>query len=224
MEENIIGGGCMKWSRHAWMLAGEVYDEILRHPFIQELASGTLLEEKFLFYLAQDSYYLDSYCRVLCHIASRLPEQSQTEAFIRFASDGVAVEKALHGSFLAGHSMPDMSPTCLAYTSFEKSMAYEPVEVEAASILPCFWVYQKVGEHILRLGGDLNGNPYARWIETYGDEYFAEATTEAIAICDRLADDSTDGVRARMAQVFIDATRLELAFWDSAYRLEKWKV
>ncbi len=130
-----------KWSDEAWQAALPVYRKIIQHPFVDALARGTLDNERFMFYLRQDSLYLARYSRALTHIASRLADKDHTAAFIRFASDGIAVEQALHESFLQG-SVPDqkqISPACLLYTSLLGSQATAPVEVEAAAVLPCFW-------------------------------------------------------------------------------------
>lgn len=214
----------MKWSEKTWLAAAPVYKNILRHPFVRELAGGDLSQERFMFYIRQDSLYIESYSRVLAHIASRLPRKSQCESFLRFASDGIAVEKMLHEHYLqngpAEKTVP--TPATLLYTSYELSKSMEPVEIEAASILPCFWVYQRVGEWILdRCSPD---NPYVRWIDTYADETFAESTRWAIEICDELADMANDETRKRMTDVFVTGTRMEWMFWDSAYRMEGWPV
>jgi len=214
----------MKWSEEVRQLADSVYRSILELPFVRELADGRLARERFLFYLRQDAIYIENYSRVLAHIASRLPRREQTEDFLRFAADGIAVEKALHASYL-GESAGDgtrPTPTCLLYTSYEAALATAPVEVEAAAILPCFWVYKCVGEAILAAAKP--GNPYFHWIETYGDETFAESNRRAIAICDELAAGAAPDVRRRMTEAFLTATRMEWMFWNSAYRLEKWEI
>jgi len=81
-----------------------------------------------------------------------------------------------------------------------------------------------VGEHILTNCPNLAANPYARWIETYGDHSFAEATRLAINICDSLAEKASDEIREEMTAIFKTCTRLEWMFWDSAYNLETWKI
>ncbi|MDE6371811.1 MAG: thiaminase II, partial [Duncaniella sp.] len=58
----------MKWSDEAWGEIVPMFGKILSLPFIKELTAGTLPEEKFLFYLRQDSVYLSSYVQVLAHI------------------------------------------------------------------------------------------------------------------------------------------------------------
>lgn len=214
----------MKWSEHAWLQVAHIYESILKHPFVCELAAGTLPRDKFMYYLGQDAQYLKSYTSVLSHVASRLPYKDQVESFLQFATEGIAVERALHESFLGGMELPTVSPTCMLYTSVEKSMAYEDVAVETAALLPCFWIYRNVGRAILDSAGDLSTNPYAQWIRTYGDSAFDLSTDRAIEICDRLADESTDEVRRRMDEAFLTCCRLEWMFWDSAYNLEKWKI
>lgn len=213
----------MKWSDHAWREVADVYNAILEHPFVSELSAGTLSKERFLFYINQDSIYIENYSRVLAHIASRLPGRKQTEDFIRFASDGIAVEKLLHESYLAGSSVDSApTPTTLLYNSFESSKALAPVEVEAACILPCFVVYLNVGRVISERS--VAGNPYSHWIETYADETFAASTARAIEICDELAAKTTPEIREQMTRAFVMSARMEWMFWDSAYNLEKWKI
>lgn len=210
-----------KWSEAAWRSIEPVYEAILRHPFIAELAAGTLPQEKFLFYLGQDSLYLERYCRVLAHLASRLTDRDAIADVLGFASTGIAVETALHESYLNGRERPAMSPTCLMYTAVEEAQAFSPVAVEAAALLPCFWVYQRVGRAILEQCDNLDNNPYAEWIRTYADETFEASTLRYIEICDSLADAA---VSDQMLDVFKTCTRLEWKFWDSAYKMEKWEI
>jgi len=208
------------WSDEAWASAEHIYNEIIRLPFVRELAAGTLSDERFKRYIGQDRLYINVYCKVLAHIASRLPETGDMETFLEFASDGVAVEKALHGVYVQDNP-PEMSPACLFYTSLLKAQAYEDVAVEAAAILPCFWIYQKVGEHIVATQA-IGGNPYAEWIATYSDPSFEASTAKAIEICNRLAQASDSLTRDRMTQVFVECSRMEWLFWNSAYDDTQW--
>lgn len=214
-----------KWSQEAWDAALPTYNRILELPFIKELADGTLPRDKFLFYIRQDSLYIAEYFRVLANIASRLDRNDHAAAFIAFAADGVAVEKALHEVYMQGESLDDirMSTACNLYTSWLKSHAFAPVEVAAAAILPCFWVYKEVGETIYRSqSGD--GNPYKAWIDCYGDPAFEASNNLAISICDDLAGNATPAVRRAMTEAFCEAANMEWLFWDSAYKLNLWSV
>lgn len=213
----------MTWSQEAWAAAQPTYNKILEHPFVRQLAEGTLPMEKFVHYLQQDALYLANYSRVLAHIASRLDRGEQMAAFLKFAADGVAVEKAMHEVFIAPFGPArEMSPANLLYTSIQKAQATEAVEIEAASILPCFWVYLEVGKHIA--AESTPDNPYAQWIATYSDAAFESSNNLAIDICNQLADNSSPEMRQRMTEMFVLCTKMEWLFWDSAFKQEKWTI
>lgn len=222
----MINGDYTRWSESAWVAAEDIYQAILRHPFICQLAAGTLPEEKYTHYLSQDRIYLGEYFRVLAHVASRIRPKEYADDFLRFATDGIAVERSLHSFYLSRipEEETEISPACALYTATLKSMAYEQVEVEAAALLPCFWIYYKVGCHIHSSANDLDSNPYKEWISTYADDYFRRATERAIEICDNLAADSSEAVRKRMTEIFRYCARMEYLFWDSAWELEKWEI
>lgn len=214
-----------KWSITAWEAVRSIYASILELPFVQELAEGSLPKEKFMHYIRQDDIYLREYGKVLTHIASRIESPLHAEAFIRFASDGIEVEKALHRGFLGSSSDMDIaiSPACMLYTSFLKSKSYDSVEVEAATVLPCFWIYQRVGQAIYEAQKKMS-NPYKSWIDSYADAGFEHSTLKAIEICDTLAENATEVTRKAMTDAFVSAARMEWMFWDSAYKLEKWEI
>lgn len=217
----------MKWSEQAWNAAKPVYDKILIHPFIQGLIDGTLDKEKFTFYIQQDALYLAQYGKLLTAIASRLTKVEHIEAFILFAGDTMAVEKSLHQSFMRdikSTSGPEPAPGCTLYTSYLlRQMALAPVEVVAAAVLPCFWIYKEVGDYIL--ANQVKGeNPYQEWIDTYGGEGFEKSVRLAISICDELAEKCTAEQRQAMTDAYVMCSKLEWMFWDSAWRLEKWPV
>ncbi|MDE6296260.1 MAG: TenA family protein [Muribaculaceae bacterium] len=216
----------VNWCEIVWRDASDIYDAIIAHPFIRELQEGTLSRERYLYYLSQDKIYLGQYFRVLAHIASRIEPADFADDFLRFATDGILVERNLHSFFLDGESGKQIvaSPSCALYTSTLKSMAYEPMEVEAASVLPCFMVYYRVGCHIYNHASKVSGHPYRKWIDTYADKSFKTATERAMEICNILASRTTDEIRNRMTAIFRYCTKMEYLFWDSAWKLEKWKI
>lgn len=184
------------WSDKAWEAALPVYTKILEHPFVGALADGTLPAERFRFYIRQDALYLEGYARRLAHVAARLTRREHTEAFLRFALDGIAVERALHETFLEG-ARPDpeeISPACLLYTSLLDAQATAPVEVEAAALLPCFVVYQRVGESILarQRGGERHDDTAAVSGKTGATEGGRIGATES----SRIGATESGGIRA----------------------------
>jgi len=215
----------MKWSNTAWDDALPIYNAITAMPFITELAAGTLDPEKFKYYMQQDAHYLEYFARTLAVIAAKVHDVNAMLDFIRFAEGAIVVERALHDGYFKQYEVGErvaMSPTCHHYVHFMQSTAYgADVAVAMAAVLPCFWIYKKVGDHILKHQSQ-NANPYADWIATYAGEEFGIIVDKAIALCDEAASQATAAQQEAMTAAFITASRLEFAFWDSAYRLEKW--
>lgn len=217
----------MTWSEQAWERVKPIYNQILAMPFNQELSNGTLPKEKFIFYLAQDAYYLLAFGRTLSAISSRMQDAEMVLAFAGFATGAIFAERGLHESYFVEFGLDSEvqpTPSTLLYTNYILSQAaYANVEVAAAAVLPCFWIYKAVGDYIFaQQTGDQN--PYKRWIDMYSGADFAAAVEKAIRITDELAMQASAETRDKMLLAFEMATRLEWMFWDSAYQMEKWKI
>jgi thiaminase/transcriptional activator TenA len=215
----------MKWSDKAWEECASVYEKILELPFLNELMNGTLPQEKFHFYLQQDAIYLAEYGKILAGVAAKLDRKEWREDFLKFSSDTVVVEQALHEHYLKNSAKAiQATPTCALYTGhMYRHLASSSVEETLASVLPCFWVYKKMGDYILENQTE-NQNPYQPWIDTYGGEDFALAVQKAIDICDEAAKETTPARQESMIRTFKLSFKMEWMFWDSAWRLEQWLV
>ena len=217
----------MTWSEQAWDRVSPIYTKILALPFNTELSNGRLPIEKFVFYLAQDAYYLLEFGRTLSAISSRMQDADLVLAFAGFSTGAIFAERSLHESYFIEFGLDSRvqpSPSTLLYTNYILSQAaYANVEVAAAAVLPCFWIYKAVGDYIFaQQNGDQN--PYKRWIDMYAGTEFAAAVEKAIALTDQLAAGANAEIREKMWLAFEMATRLEWMFWNSAYEQEKWKI
>lgn len=216
----------MNWSEKAWSSIETINQHILELPFLREMMDGSLPIEKFYFYLRQDAIYLSEYGKILATISTKLEDAAQRTTFLHFAAETVAVESALHESYLQEAPSVDYegaSPSCLLYTGFlSKQLAFYPIETVLAAVLPCFWIYKMVGDYILE-HQTKSENLYQSWIDTYGSEGFAESVRKAIAVCDDAAARAPH-LQDAMTEAFIHASKMEWMFWDSAYRLEKWPI
>ncbi|MBV2225439.1 MULTISPECIES: thiaminase II [unclassified Sphingobacterium] len=217
----------MKWTDQAWEAIQPIYHEILKMPFIEELKNGTLPLEKFQFYMLQDAKYLEHYGRALAALGSKAEDNEMALDFFEFGKNALIVERALHEAYFKQFKLEPnqeitIEPVCHHYIHFLKStVAYDPIEVATAAILPCFWIYKEVGDHIYQ-NQNTDNNPYKNWIETYSGDEFAEGVKKALQYSNYMAENSTDKGRKAMLEAFIAASRLEFNFWDAAYRNIKW--
>jgi len=215
----------MKWSEKTWQLADPIYKEIIAMPFITEMSNGTLDVAKFKYYLEQDAHYLEYFGRCLALIGAKAHSVSEILSFIKYSEMSLVGEMELHNSYFKEYGISElvpMSPTCHHYVHYVQSESYmSQVEVGMAAILPCFWIYQKVGTYLYSISTTEN-NPYQAWIDTYASPELDELVQSALTLIDAAAEKCTPAQQEKMTQAFLYASKLEYMFWDSAYRLEKW--
>lgn len=211
-----------------WQAAEGIYDEIIHHPFNQELAQGILSKERFTFYIQQDALYLTEFARALSIISGRLNHPDLITRFANFSQGAILAEQSLHHYYFDYyniHPTGKKSPTCQAYTTYLlATVSLESIEEAVAAVLPCFWIYEQVGKHIYTLSPGNSNNPFQAWINTYADEQFAEGVRKAIATTDQLAEQATPALRQAMQNAYVNCSKLEWMFWDSAYKLDAWPV
>src|SRR5689334_7137421 len=104
-------GAMMRFSEEAWQRNAGLRAAVHALPFNTELAAGTLGRDRFRFYILQDALYLGQYARVLAIAAAKAPDADTIAAFGHAATEAIAVERALHGRYLAGF---DVDPATVA--------------------------------------------------------------------------------------------------------------
>ncbi|WP_221394057.1 thiaminase II [Dyadobacter sp. NIV53] len=216
----------MRFTDQLWNEALPIYTKIQDHPFNQEMKNGTLPVEKFKFYIYQDSLYLAEFARALATAGTRSGTSQELLDFLQFAQNAILVERALHIGYFKEYDINSNSgkaPGCFAYTNYLLAIStFESYEVAVAALLPCFWIYKKVGDYIYK--NQVRPNLYQNWIDAYAGEEFGLSVEKALRICDDLAENASESTRKKMSEAYVMATRLEYIFWDSAYSLEEWGV
>ncbi|TAM86049.1 MAG: thiaminase II [Candidimonas sp.] len=215
----------MTFTDQAWRDAASTVAAIEKHPFLTGLAAGTLPAERFRHYMAQDALYLIDYSRMLALAASQAARASEIEFWSTSATHAVIAERELHARFVNDLTAARQSPTCLAYTSFLAALGTGgSYPVLIAGVLPCFWIYEHVGNIMSAMVGDLADHPYGAWIGTYADPAFADSCRQARGIVNRAIDAATPDTVLRAAEAFRIASQYEWMFWDAAWRLEGWPM
>ena len=64
----MSGGNGEKLSRRLYERVKELWPQYLRHPFVTQMAEGTLPVEKFRYYMLQDYLYLRDYVKIFAAI------------------------------------------------------------------------------------------------------------------------------------------------------------
>lgn len=209
---------------------GELWQALHDHPFLRELADGTLAPDRFRFYVEQDLFFLPELARA---VALGVATAGDDEEMRHFAEEMVSVAESeiVNNRDLLERVLelgaPDRgggivaAPATVAYSGFLVATAHRggPVEI-MASLLPCTWSYADIAVGLR--DGIVEHPLYTRWVR-----YFASADyVELIASRRRVLDERAAGIgpsrRRRLSAIFTMSTRLELAFWEMAYACEQW--
>jgi thiaminase/transcriptional activator TenA len=212
--------------------AASAWDALHAHPFLRELADGSLPLDRFRFFIEQDNLYLEEYVRCLAMGAARSRNDVELSYFtndlLQVIDDELPSNRALlqrvietgaedRGGALAA------APANVAYTSYMLSVAAkgDPLDVMAV-LLPCAWSYVEIATG-LEPGATTN-DVYAGWVDFFRSPEVVRMIEAMRRDFDRACDHPSVGAdrRAELAHIFAMSSRLELGFWEMAYHLEQW--
>jgi len=199
------------------------------HPFVTELAAGTLDESAFRCWVEQDYLYLLDYARVFALAGTRARDEETMTHLLGVAHTVLDHEMDLHRKFAADYGLSptdleaaEKTPTCVAYTNYLLRIAHEgSLAAIAAAIYPCGQGYLDIATHMATLAA--HEHRYTPFIEKYTGTEFREAVAWMRAFVDRCGE-RYPGEHDAMHEAFIQSARLEAAFWEMAYTREEWPV
>jgi hydroxymethylpyrimidine/phosphomethylpyrimidine kinase len=208
----------------AWRDTEDLRHEILELPFVTGLTDGSLPAADFVSYLREDALYLGEYAGVLARTASLAPTEDEQLFWLRCATSCLETEAELHRSWLGARPGPrgtgEPGPVTRAYCDHLVATTARGSYAElVAAVLPCFWLYAVVGDHVRdqvrqQGGAAVEAHAYAAWIATYADPVFAAATAQAKLIADRAHRNASPAERDAMLRAFRCSAVHERDFFD----------
>ena len=202
------------------------------HPFLGELARGTLPLDRFRFFIEQDLLFLPAFARCMAMGAAKSASDADLEFFTRQLDAVIRLEipsnrRLLDQVISLGAQdrggARGMAPANVAYTSFllATAAAGGPLEITTA-ILPCSWSYIEIAAE---LKGQIADHPvYSDWVAFYLQDEEAELVRNMRETFDEMTRDGavSDEKREQLAGIFMMSSRLEGRFWEMAYTLDQW--
>ncbi len=208
----------------------ELWEGLHDHPFLRELAAGTLALDRFRFFVEQDLFFLPELARAVGLGVAKAGSERELEHFAEEVDAVVGRElennrqllarllelgAGDHGGLLAA------APATVAYSGFLVSTAARGGTLEImTALLPCTWSYAEIA---VRLRDEIAPHPvYASWVGFFASDDYVELIAARRRTLDELADGIGGAHRRNLSDVFTMSTRLERAFWDMAYSFEQW--
>ena len=201
----------------AWRKSHYIYAKILVHPFNQELESGTLPLEKFQFYQAQDKIYLKVFTQVLTKLSSMVEDAKTKKIIAQLTSE--SLNEIPESSAKSENIF--LTPATFHYGNFLRAQSAHKSAAElSATLLPCYWIYLELAQSMKKkMKAD---NPYKKWIDTYSSNGYRTSVQQMKEIVEHLSGASDAKTQSAMFQAYLDASKLELAFWDDSYHGAAW--
>ena len=195
-----------------WKLNEHLANKCLEHPFVQGIKDGTLNEDAFKLYVAQDTFFLRAF-RQAYALAIAKCDDTETARMLHKLMSGILEELNLHKEYSKklGIDINNVKPlsACRAYTDFLLRIAYQKgVDEIVAAIAPCMVLYAFIGR---KLAEDYNReSKYIDWINTYSNEDTQNLAKEMENLLDTVTKD-TEEVR----DAYTYAMQLELDFFSA---------
>ena len=176
----------MKLSQSLWDKNFNLAKQSLQTKFVQGIKNGSLPEEKFKAYVAQDYYFLRSFA----HAYGLAVSKCKDKKVLRILSElllGVSEELILHEGYSKELDINlnaiNIESATSEYTKFlyEVSTNNSLIEI-ICSMTPCMRLYSWIG---CSLSNHIENNPYSEWIKTYSDEGFNTLAKSLESIIDQ---------------------------------------
>lgn len=192
-----------------------IVQKILKHPFLVELAKGTLSGDRFSRFSVQDNIYSWRYADPLMLLSAKTSDPHEILFFMKGAKDSTEE----WGGVLPA-STPQC-PTCQAYSDFELASAQRSFYRGLGAVAPCYVVYKDVAEWLSK--NSAHDNPYQKWIREYTAPGFQDSTKKLEEIINKTAAGLSEAQQEEMLIAYEMAVRYEWQYWNSIYHDIKWE-
>ena len=218
----------MNVSQRLFEKVKDIWEECNHHPFIQELAKGTLPIEKFRFYMIQDHLYLMQYAKLFALGLVKSKKEEDIRSFASLISSTIDTENAVHRDYLKRlgitREMIDSAKMGLlneSYTNYMLSIGFKDGLAEiAAAVLSCSWSYKFIGDYVKSVPSSGENQYFAHWIDEYTSEEYNKSNDDIINFINKAAEDYWEEQLKYLDEIMINCSRYELMFWDMAYKME----
>lgn len=205
----------------------EDWQRYCHHNFVQGIADGSLPIENFKHYLKQDYLFLMHFARAYSLAAVKADDLDDMKMAAKSAQHTLTTEMSLHVDYCSqwGLKAQDIinEPEAIAniaYTRYvlERGVSGDILDLYTA-LSPCAVGYAEIGHRLINDSKTVfEGNPYLKWIETYGSNEFLASAVDQIEMLEKLSLKRLTSKRlASLSQTFHTATRLEIGFWDMGW-------
>ena len=188
----------------------DIWKGYTNHIFANKLVNQTLSKKSFDYYIAQDYYYLLIYLDAIERL-SLFPNASE---LFNPMVQGVKLELDHH----VKSDNTNLNPSIATknYTDYLQKLISKGTYKELlTAVAPCLVGYYELGIYISSLEVCEN-NRYEEWIKLYQDDDYKKSSDSCIDLVNSLEDYNFE----KLNDIFYEAIKLEIAFFDQVVEFE----
>lgn len=220
----------LKLSHRLYNSVQDIWPAYLEHPFVLEMAQGTLPPEKFRYYMLQDYVYLRDYVKIFAACISKADDFG----LIRFFGENIMAvldeTERVHIPYMKRLGITDEEiESVTPHISNSSYSHYMICEAQSGTVLSglvallnCSWAYAYIGENMVKRFPDAVQHPwYGQWVSGYVCDDYLRTNQQLIDMVDSLSEGITAQESSRLCGIFRTCSLHELQFWNMAYAAGK---
>ena len=217
----------LKLSEKMYNSVVDIWECYLNHPFVNEMAAGTLPTEKFHNYMLQDYAYLKDYVKIFACCLLKSNTIDDIRFFSKNIEDVMSEIDRVHVPNMKKLGITDREiksvvPT-IENTSYSHFMICEAEMGDLltclVSLLCCSWTYAFIGENMVKKYPHALNNKYGQWFKGYTCKEYIDTNNDLINRVDEMSKDISDEKVEGLCKLFRKCSEYELSFWNMLYNL-----
>ena len=201
----------VKLSQTLYARAEKIWPRYLSHPFVTQMADGTLPLEKFRYYMLQDYLYLRDYVKIFAAIIQKADDFEQIRFLSEELADTIGETFRTHIPYMKRLGITEdeirSARTHIDNNAYTHYMLWEAqagdVLTGLVTLLNCSWSYAYVAEKIVnRCPEALHNEHYGSWFAGYVSESYRRTNQMLIDRIDALSGSIDDKTTAYLCEIF----------------------
>lgn len=207
---------------------GPLWEKVISHPFVNEMADGSLDPARFTIYFDQDYLFLRDWSILLSLATAKASDFDAARELVGFLHLGLGGEEGLFQEAfrergLTRQEVKDLPylPTTQNYSGYLRTQAYEGTFTEViATLLAVEWPYLDWAVNAEQAGKKPGNHYYQTWIDIHTSPGMSGFVSWLRSVVDE--SDPNPDQRKKLQEIFKDVLRYEYQFFDMAYHGESW--
>lgn len=206
----------MRATKHLQSLVAKDWHAATHHAFSNSLADGTLSRDKMASYLQQDYQLIEGFVRLLASTVAHAPSLADVVPGAQFLWLVCGLENTYFLRSMDAAEVPSAAPAASETVAFQQLMDPGCYEIMLSVLVVADWIYLDWATPFEKRAEEL---PFwlGEWVTLHSGDGFAQVVAYLRGKLNTALDTVDTEARAEVTAAFMEAVRLERAFFDASW-------